>query len=449
MEPLVRSVTALLPYTHPKGNFTHISIHVDDLAPLTILLGPNASGKTSILEAIGYTIVPFLDARNLVLGLFLLSSLRPPRGVLRIPEQLAGAVDLDNGSDIVSIFLKITRDIVPMIKFVNDLLRTEILNKGKIDRDKIKNFLRSIAEDYRKLSALLSESYSELRGKYSNVLLDILKKDQLEVIEVPYVFAVRNISMVKTSKSDIELLKVAQLHPIWSRVLFLVYTIQEGEINKLVILRRPRFLTIIREDIREKLRIPKLVVFYSGFVHKPGVFERLYRAYIYEGLSNEKSAIDILRKYIGEVEGFELAPGRYSLDLELHLKLADGRRISVYDLSDGHRMAAFMGLLYAISGKDSLFLVDTPEAYVHPDGLSTMADFIIGLVEQGCQVILATQSIEFLRELLSKSMEHNMYDITNVKRVHLTDSGTVVCKGSWRGDIAYKSLEDLSIDLRL
>lgn len=93
-------------------------------------------------------------------------------------------------------------------------------------------------------------------------------------------------------------------------------------------------------------------------------------------------------------------------------------------------------------------MIDTPEAFVHPDGLSIIADFIAGLVSNGNQVVVATQSIEFLRELLGKARDYKVLDDTLIERIELTGDGVVRAKGKWSGRTSLRSIEELGIDLR-
>lgn len=51
--PLLSGVKAWLPYTVPD-RAQGIVVDVDGLSQLTVLVGPNASGKTAVLEVAGY-----------------------------------------------------------------------------------------------------------------------------------------------------------------------------------------------------------------------------------------------------------------------------------------------------------------------------------------------------------------------------------------------------------
>lgn len=56
---------------------------------LTVLVGPNGSGKTTILQSIGYTVSGMLDPHSMSIGFSLSKTLRP---FSSIPNSLLGRV---------------------------------------------------------------------------------------------------------------------------------------------------------------------------------------------------------------------------------------------------------------------------------------------------------------------------------------------------------------------
>jgi len=92
--------------------------------------------------------------------------------------------------------------------------------------------------------------------------------------------------------------------------------------------------------------------------------------------------------------------------------------------------------------------VDTLEAFVHPDGLAIVADVLVRLVARGNQVIIATQSIEFLYEVLRKSKEHGVEEEAVVQRLRMSPEGGVEAFAEWSSLTALQSLEKLGADLR-
>ena len=183
-------------------------------------------------------------------------------------------------------------------------------------------------------------------------------------------------------------------------------------------------------------------MFHPGFAYRPFMFESLYYDSVKQrGLPRERDAVRLLRAFIPWFSGFELI-GR-----ELHVRSTYGRRISVYRLSDGQRAAVLLGLLYAASPRGSLALVDTPEAFVHPDGLEAVAGLVVSMVAEGNQVLVATQSIEMLKALLHAAREAGVLGETVVKHLRLV-RGRVTVKGSWEGEDALGMVEELALDLR-
>ncbi len=214
-------------------------------------------------------------------------------------------------------------------------------------------------------------------------------------------------------------------------------------ISKAVMIENPRGTIVLRKKgDPATIKHPRVVVFHPGFIYQRGVFEHLYRAYVYEGLPNEREAIELLRNYLKWVDGYEI------IGKTLHVKTVSGKRIPVYDLSDGQRVVVFISLLYAISKPPVLLLIDTPEAFIHPDGVPTVADFIARFVAEGNQVVTATQSMEFVEELLVKAKEHGILSNAGVQRITLTKDGRVKVKGRWGGDVSLRSIKELGADLR-
>ena len=213
-----------------------------------------------------------------------------------------------------------------------------------------------------------------------------------------------------------------------------------------------RYTIVIPKEIRKKVNLKEGSLVIIRVADNKIIIEALpddpfkvLEEVIGEPYSEEKDedkAIELLRKYITWVKGFEL------IGNILHLKSLNSRSIPIYELSDGYRVATFMSLLYAISKPPKLFLIDTPEAFVHPDGLPIVADLVVHLASEGNQVVVTTQSMEFLRILLSKAREYGILEDTLVERIEVTEEGIVRAKGRWGGEVSLRSIEELGADLR-
>ena len=200
--------------------------------------------------------------------------------------------------------------------------------------------------------------------------------------------------------------------------------------------------TIVVTRAGKKLSGLRVAVFHPGFAYRLGSFEALYYEFIRRGgLPNEEGAVKILQNFMPWLRGFELVKYR------LHVRTAEGARVPVYSLSDGQRAAVFLGILYAASRERTVFLVDTPEAFVHPDGLPVVAELIARLVAKENQVIVATQSLEFIEELLNAARGLDVLEDTAVLRLGMGD-GRVEVFARWSGETSRKSVVELETDLR-
>ena len=215
-----------------------------------------------------------------------------------------------------------------------------------------------------------------------------------------------------------------------------------GHETAVVVAKRAR-LTIFTGK-RRRGKIPSVLTLHPRLGFIPGVFETIYEKRALEGyLPGEKEAARILSGYIRGVEGFEVIKGRLSLKI-------GPRRLSIYRLSDGHRMASLLAFLYAVAKPPLLLLVDTPEAFLYPDGVQVAAELLAKLAaERGVQVIVATQSSEMLQELLDAAKENGVLDETLVHRLHIRRrERSIEAKATWPGRLGLYAIEGLEADLR-
>ncbi|BES81065.1 hypothetical protein PABY_06320 [Pyrodictium abyssi] len=183
-------------------------------------------------------------------------------------------------------------------------------------------------------------------------------------------------------------------------------------------------------------------MFHPGFAYRPFMFESLYYDSVKQrGLPRERDAVRLLRAFIPRFSGFELI-GR-----ELHARSTCGRRISVYRLSDGQRAAVLLGLLYAASPRGSLALVDTPEAFVHPDGLEAVAGLVASIVAEGEPGARSNAEHRDAEGPPPRGKGGRGTGGTVVKHLQLV-RGRVTVKGSWEGEDALGMVEEPALDLR-
>jgi len=450
---IVKSVKAVLALSPPGLNVDSVELNLK-LDRLTVLVGPNASGKTTVLQIIGYLLSSRLDPMNSSLGFALTRTLRPTGS---IPEYIAGTLEL-GGKNIHSILIaphilalspsNLLQKIIDSLDLKPDFSR--ILFR-EIENDLLK-YIRSIDivdEKYKKIyekeggSELLLSPRVKSYLLLKNLIYEIFDKNVRIGVSDPFYGVV---SLDEKALEDDTSRLLRYLLGIRKERIRIGYIINSSEkLEKIVLVGPIGSGAIVFKSSKEAstLDIASVMVFHPGFIFQAGVFEGLYSYYAKKGLPREEEALNLLRKYIRWVKGYEVLYRR------LFLKSSgDGVRVSVYSLSDGYRVAVFMSLLYALSRGNTVFLIDTPEAFVHPDGLSLIADFIVGLVKEGNQVIVATQSIEFLERLLSSSKQHGVLEDTLVERIELTSDGVIRPAGIWSGEVSLNSIKDLGLDLR-
>lgn len=83
-------------------------------------------------------------------------------------------------------------------------------------------------------------------------------------------------------------------------------------------------------------------------------------------------------------------------------------QLSGYPLLDnqGDGLRSVLGMISAIvSTKKPVFLLDEPEAFLHPPQALQLGEIISGLIEPSQQIFVATHSADFLRGLLGSTRD--------------------------------------------
>ncbi|BES81066.1 hypothetical protein PABY_06330 [Pyrodictium abyssi] len=95
----IEEVKAYLPYIS-EGELEGLEVDVNGLQRFTIIVGRNASGKTSLLEALGYTVALTGHGESIAPALAMIRTMRQQTA---IPSFLAGLVreseESGNGED--------------------------------------------------------------------------------------------------------------------------------------------------------------------------------------------------------------------------------------------------------------------------------------------------------------------------------------------------------------
>jgi len=423
---------------------------------LTILLGPNASGKTMALQTIAYLLSGALPPRQAAQAVAQARTLRPKS---EIPKYIVGRIDL-KGTRIYSIMASP----IGLLPSLAEESVSNIVKKTRITSNIMKKILRDLTRDVRKFNEALiqvrssvdteksSDGFKELYKAIDRLVEDIVGRDA-EIVSVSPEAAIEHerdylynlipalVNIVGMYSSIIGIIKGSTYHGLWLN--YAAVSTRNGIDKSVIFAHAGMGVTVFKQRKRNTTStISGVTVFHPGFIYWRGFFENLYKVRVKVGLVREGEAIRLLSEYIPWVSGYEL------IGDELHLKTRSGKRVSVYSLSDGQRVATFMSLLYALSEENTLFLIDTPEAFVHPDGLRLVADFITSIVAEGNQALVATQSIEFVSELLQSAKESGALDNTLVLRMSMNERGSIKAIGKWSGDVSLNSIQELGLDLR-
>lgn len=425
---------SILPYRGTTFKTSMLRVSRIKLDQLTILVGPNGAGKTSVLEALGYSIAAALPASDAVLGMFLTSAFRPR---FSPPAYIGGATVLDNDT-IVYLYLDVEASYNErLLARLSRLLGT----KGfTINLDDIKSYANMLQDALREVR----EGSDPLKA-FKKSLTTVFRRAGDITVSLA---SVRRWSTSKHYVRALEALFSKRKRLKGMHVYLVAAHRRRGNRNEsgveqyvAVVFSKRAMLTIFTGE-RRKEKLPSVLALHPRLSFIPGVFESIYEKRALEGyLPGEKEAARILSGYIQGVEGFEVIKGRLSLKI-------GSRRLSIYRLSDGHRMASLLAFLYAVARPPLLLLIDTPEAFLYPDGVRIAAELIAKLAaENDVQVVVATQSAEILQEMLNAARETRVLDETLVHKLRIREN-SVKAEATWPGRLGLYAIEGLEADLR-
>lgn len=193
-------------------------------------------------------------------------------------------------------------------------------------------------------------------------------------------------------------------------------------------------VTYLNTDNRLKLAMSQPV---QQNLHKRGaknVLEALY--------TSGSSATEIVRECIRKIFDIDIFLNPFNLGT-LEFKVGDNfsfvsnnpqeafKQLSEYPILDtqGDGLRSVLGMISAIvSTKKPVFLLDEPEAFLHPPQALQLGEIISGLVEPSQQIFIATHSADFLRGLLSSTRDAviiHLDRVENITEANVLDSATL------------------------
>ena len=193
-------------------------------------------------------------------------------------------------------------------------------------------------------------------------------------------------------------------------------------------------VTYLNTDNRLKLAMSQPV---QQNLHKRGAKNALEALYI-----SGSSTTEVVRKCIRKIFGIDIFLNPFNLGT-LEFKVGDDfssvsnnpqeafAQLSEYPLLDaqGDGLRSVLGMISAIaSSKKPVYLLDEPEAFLHPPQALQLGEIISGLVKPSQQIFIATHSADFLRGLLSSTRDAVIIHLDraeNITKANLLDSDTL------------------------
>ena len=193
-------------------------------------------------------------------------------------------------------------------------------------------------------------------------------------------------------------------------------------------------VTYLNTDNRLKLAMSQPV---QQNLHKRGAKNVLEALYI-----SGSSSTETVRECIRKIFGIDIFLNPFNLGT-LEFKVGDDfslvsnnpqeafEQLSGYQILDtqGDGLRSVLGMISAIvSAKKPVFLLDEPEAFLHPPQALQLGEIISGLVEPSQQIFIATHSADFLRGLLSSTRDAviiHLDRVENITEANVLDSATL------------------------
>jgi len=432
------------------------------LAPITLLIGPNASGKTLLLQILGIGRAAKLSGQEAATSLGLVKHLRPQA---RLPNTLVMTASSGDVEHLV--YLK-------TVSVTNNIIHYEIIENlaSLIGRSTGQEELLHIAdliEDYtRKIQDEILKLLDEpINAERINGLHRVKAwKRALETAWNNYAasrgyreyqtFYVGELAG-KWKDRPLEMLTEGELDHVLRSFetlrIHLLYHVTLKERNRPVItsvigyLEGARSLLVFAPPSSHEPENLGVTAYHPFYGWTNGMLEELYESRIrmLGTLPGEEEAIRFLNRYLRSFEGFEIIGEMLHARFRVNGK---SKRAPIYNLSDGLRAALTLSLIYSLTPQTTLALIDTPEAFVHPDNLGLASALILELARKG-QVAIATQSAELLSRILVEAQISGRLENVLVEQMAMDETGHIRPTGVWDGETALDAIQDLGADLRL
>lgn len=378
-------------------------IKIDNLSPITLLVGRNNTGKSALIEAFALASAAYAGWRD-CLGDDLITSIIERRGGWKYADM--------------------------MIKIGEQ--KSEIYAKGED--------LKGTVEITRSVDYLSEDIRSSVTLSFENYITEIIDKvhsylERDEIIKPP-----RRIIELFYESIDINKIKVfiGYKDELTNKTTHAILIGDRPPFNFSMIDKGIRYLLPSHISTSKIIRSPSQIKSKTIFMLAPSIqyLNELQKRLAKSG--ELLNLIKILQEKISYFEDIREVGGNFLVFLK-----GFKTPIPLGSMGDGFR--AQLAILAAISTvKNGIALMEEPEIRLHPGFMGTIANQIVNTAElENTQFIISTHSLDFLDFLIKANTE-----LIKVIRMYLIEDATEIDYEILDGDEAVEELDELKMDLR-
>lgn len=389
-------------------NFRGIrNIEIDVVNGITILIGRNDSGKSSLIEAVYLGLTAFNGFKGGFVEYF-----SPAYLLMRRNTRISSLIFHGEKLAEISIVLDGQKYTIKISKDI-DALRLDPQTRGEISK-KLDEISSKAVETMRGYNALINFFASIFQAAI------VTEVERAYPIYKPHGFSeippkVKKIFGVFESNGD-----------VYSH--FILYTVDMYPMITISTRKIPKMrIDAIFMDFASRRPIEEINRFLSEII-KRGLKEKIIR---HLRLGNEQIvSIDLVMEDGQIIPLVQYSWAKSGIPLELS--------------GDGIKTLLAVELASNVLS-NHFVLLEEPENHMHPRLIDVLANSITEMAEKGVKYVIATHSIELIRSILSKIKDK---DVDTVIYYLERDSQGSIKVTPYRKDIAIKKVVDLEFDLR-
>ena len=390
-------------------NFRGIrKLEIEILDGITVIIGKNDSGKSSILEAIYLGLTAFNGFR----GSFI-EYMSPAYLLMRRNTRINSLIFY--GEQVGEISITINEQ-----KF--DIRISPEIDKLALDI-KFRNELARKIEELSSKSMEAMRGYNAMLRLFANIFQAALTAETEGAYPIPRTFTPFTEIPPKLQKMFGTFSSRGEIYSY-----FILYTIDSYPMMAIEVKRKSDLnVNVIFMDFASRRPIDELNRFLSETIRK-GLKDEIVKSM---RIGNEQiESIDLAMEDGRVVPLIKYSWSKGGIPLELS--------------GDGLKTLLAIELASRVLNKHYV-LLEEPENHMHPKLISTLAKLLIEHSERGVKYVIATHSIELLKEILSVARDRNV-DV-NVYYLERLSSGDIRIT-RYEKEVAIIKVVDLEMDLR-